>query len=83
MSSVEFDEDKFGKPPTPPVVSPTYSPNIPNATFGNPGPRPGTPRMAAWLMRKGIRSEHAAQAVLIGVVVFNIIVTIIIIKFVI
>ncbi len=75
---IEFDEDKFGKPAAPTTSA---SGGVPNATFGQPNPPANAPKMAQWLMRKGIRSEHAAQAILIGVVIFNFILTFVIVKF--
>ena len=39
------------------------------------------PPMVQWLMRHGIKSPLAAQAVLIGIVVVNIIITYIIIRY--
>ena len=44
--------------------------------------RPQVPGMAAWLMKKGIiKDESQAGGVLVGIVLFNIVVTIVVIYF--
>jgi hypothetical protein len=70
MSSVEFDEDRISY--SRPQVS-----GMPN--FQAPGGNVASsnaPKMTQWLMRHGIKSAGAAQAILIAVVLLNIVITI-------
>jgi hypothetical protein len=72
-SGVEFDEDKiiYRRP------APGGSPSIGG---GNPG-RPSS-GMAAWLIRKGwAKSNNSAQILLVVIVLINIIITYILIKY--
>jgi hypothetical protein len=58
--------------------------------FGGAPPPPGytdprmanVPKMAQWLMKKGLaRSPHVAQAILIAVIIINIIITFLVVRF--
>jgi hypothetical protein len=74
-SGVEFDEDQLKYAPRPNTPAGSYSMN----QYGSPNT---DPKMVQWLMKKGIvKSPAMAQAVLIGLVVVNIIITFIVIKF--
>lgn len=76
-SGVEFDEDalKYAPRPNMHTSSGSYSVN----QYGTPSTEP---RMVQWLMKKGIvKSPATAQVVLIALVVVNIVVTFIIIKY--
>ncbi len=81
MSNVQFEEDNFSfkKPPTVAPSTPGFQVQSPN--YGHPNVPDNTPKMSRWLMNHGIKSSNAAQIVLIAVVVINIIVTIIMVKF--
>ena len=82
-SGVEFDEDSFGY----------GAKRFPSSKIGGVGAGlPGNysanssaenqPAMVRWLMRKGIvKSPNAAQAILIAIVVINIIITFIVVKY--
>jgi hypothetical protein len=76
-SGVEFEEDSFSYKPKPrlsggPAGS---SPGVP-ASVGN------EPKMVQWLMRHGIaKSGTSAQVILIIVVIINIIITYVVIKY--
>lgn len=76
-SGVEFDEDQL-----------KYAPRAnttPGGSFGAPGQfvTPNNePRMVQWLMKKGIvKSPTAAQVILIGLVVINLIITFVVINY--
>lgn len=79
-NGVEFEEDTFGlKRPNQTASSgggsSSYSP------ANNTGD--GEPAMVRWLMRRGWVKTHAGgQGVLIAIVIINIIVTFIVIKFI-
>ena len=79
-SGVEFEEDKFtfGKPAGNTVSAPS---GMPNLGYGRPQLPSNTPKMAQWLMKHGIKSSASAQAILIALVIFNIIVTFVVVKF--
>lgn len=83
-AGVEFDEDKFSYAPARPVARPGGY-GIPNATFSrNVGMNAGStePGIAGWLIRHGFaNSPRAAQGIMIGVVILNVIITFIVIKF--
>jgi hypothetical protein len=77
-SGVEFDEDKFSYArPTPAQGSPV---GVPNAAYTSPVAS-NTRGMHGWLMRHGVKSAAGAQVVLIAVVILNIVVTFVVIKF--
>jgi hypothetical protein len=82
-SGVEFEEDKFmsGRPSTPSSSAGNSNSHLPNLGYGRPIPPPNTPKMSQWLMKHGIKSEHSAQVILIGIIIFNIVVTFIMVKF--
>ncbi len=75
MSNVEFEADKIG-----------YS-NRQNASSGyggssNTGTSGNQPKMAKWLISKGIvKSAGAAQGLLIALIVINLIITYIVIDY--
>ncbi len=77
-SGVEFEEDKFmgGHAATPP--RPNSGPNL---GYGRPQLPSNTSKMTIWLMKHGIKSERGAQIVLFGVIIFNIIVTFLVISY--
>ncbi|MEN9912998.1 MAG: hypothetical protein RLY66_406 [Candidatus Parcubacteria bacterium] len=80
-SGVEFDEDSL-----------KYARHIPAAggfqqtqqQYSFPGQQMGgnEPKMIQWLMKKGIvKSPNMGQAILIGMVIINIIITFVVIKY--
>lgn len=76
---IEFEEDNFGRPSTGAHIG-AYggSPGLSAQGFSIPS---NTPKMTAWLMKKGIaKSEKSATGVLLIVVAINIIITFIIFK---
>ena len=81
---VEFDEDKnnFARPATHPPAQPVFSGG--GAPVGGPigvggGKIPG---MSRWLIEHGFAgSSTAAQVILIAVVVINILITFVIVKY--
>lgn len=79
-SGVQFDEDalKYSRPrPAVGGVSGGYSPMSQFA-----GPSGNEPRMVQWLMKKGIvKSPNAGQFILVGIVIVNIIIMFIVIKY--
>ena len=82
-SGVEFDEDKFSYSAKPQVPG-----SIPGAAYGGyniPGygnQNANIHGMAGFLIRHGLaKTYHGAQMVLIGVVIFNVIVTFIVIHY--
>jgi hypothetical protein len=79
-SGVEFDEDSLKYAPRRPAAGGGFQPS----PYGIPGQQGGgnQPGMVAWLMRKGIvKSPAVGQVILIGLVVVNIVVTIIVIMY--
>ena len=93
-SGVEFEEDSFGQ--NRPAAGPSSAEQVPNS-FGNmagglsyvpTNSRYGAANqarggMAGWLIRHRLaKTPEAAQKVMIGIVVFNLIVTFVVIKFV-
>jgi len=71
-SGVEFDEDKFS----------FGAPSGQAARYGRATSSAGVPKMSAWLMKKGIvKSPMAAQIFLIGLILFNVIITYVAIKY--
>jgi hypothetical protein len=79
-TGVEFEEDTFGvKRPNPQAT--TSSGQYSYAAADNAS-NSNESAMIRWLMKKGIVKSHAAgQAILVGILVLNIIVTFIVIKF--
>jgi len=77
-SGVEFDEDKIsygGRPRYTNMSSPAGGGYSPISAGNQPG-------MVGWLMRKNIaKTPGAAQGILIGLVVCNIIITYIVINY--
>ncbi|MFA6601907.1 MAG: hypothetical protein WCT02_03545 [Candidatus Paceibacterota bacterium] len=86
-SGVEFEEDSFGSTTRRPVAQSPYSspPNFPSQPGGSQmygGGNQNVPGLAGWLMRHGVaKSSSSAQTILIGIVVANIIITFIVIKY--
>ncbi len=82
-SGVQFEEDSFSfdKPPSASSKATGGFEAPPNLGYGRPQLPSNTPKMAQWLMKHGIKSSRAAQAVLIVVVIINIIITFVVIKF--
>ncbi|MES2216207.1 MAG: hypothetical protein V4481_02830 [Patescibacteria group bacterium] len=84
-SGVQFEEDSFSfNKPAAPSSAPTTSGGFqapPNLGYGRPQLPSNTPKMAQWLMRHGIKSPNAAQTILVVVVIVNIIITFVVIKF--
>ncbi|MEK7642068.1 MAG: hypothetical protein AAB365_03730 [Patescibacteria group bacterium] len=79
-SGVEFDEDKLKYTPRP-VAGGGFQPNQ-YAFSAQQGGGGNEPRMVRWLMKKGIvKSPNTAQVVLIGLVVINIIITVVVISY--
>jgi hypothetical protein len=76
-SGVEFEEDKFSFNKTTPTAS---TPGVPNMGYGRPQIPSNTPKMAQWLMKHGIKSSHAAQVVLVVIVIINIIISFIVVN---
>jgi hypothetical protein len=80
MSSngVQFDEDSFS------YNRSTTSPGVNRAPVGNynqPIPGGSERGMAGWLMRHGIaKSNNLAQGILIAIVIVNVIITYVVIK---
>lgn len=80
-SGVDFEEDSFGK--AKPSATPSFSgsPNFVHTSFS--APSSDQSGMAGWLMRHGFaNSEKVAQGILISIVVINVIITIVVIKFI-
>lgn len=78
-SGVEFDEDKFNY-----GARPARPGGIPSGGmgYGRPAPASNVPKMAQWLIKKGIvKSEGAAQGLLLAVVIINIIITFVVIYY--
>ncbi len=79
-SGVEFDEDSLKYARRPVATGGFQS----GQQYSFPGQPVGgnEPKMVQWLMRKGIvKSPNAAQAILIGLVIVNIIITFVVIKY--
>lgn len=77
-NGVEFDVDKveYSSRRSSPRV------NIPSNFDGNFGSNSAEPKMSRWLMGKGlVKSPQSAQKILIAVVIINIIITFIIVKY--
>ena len=71
-NGVEFEGDKF-----------SLGNQRPQFNQAGMGANSGEPKMVRWLMNKGIvKSANIGQLVLIGVIIFNIIITYIIVKFI-
>lgn len=75
-SGVEFDEDSFAK------IRPTQSPSYGasqgySSQYSQYGNTPSYDKkgMTGWLMRHGIKSNAAAQGILFGVIIINVIIT--------
>ena len=78
---VEFDGDEVNKygGRTPPPSSPNAVPPAAGGRTFYPGEARG---MAGWLMRhRWAKSESSAQGILLAIVILNIVVTFIIVKF--
>ena len=75
-SGVEFDEDKLKYAPRSSASGGSYTPLN---RYGSPNTEP---KMVQWLMKKGIvKSPATAQIVLITLVIINIIITFVVIKY--
>jgi hypothetical protein len=78
-TGVEFEEDKlsYGNPSrSRPSGAPTFS------GYHQTIPADNEPRMIRWLMKKGIvKSTHMAQGLLVALVIINIIITYVVIKY--
>lgn len=73
-SGVEFDTDKS-------LYRPPQSNINKSSSVGN-DQQQGVGGISGWLIRKGLaKSENSAQIILIGVVILNVVITIIMIKF--
>jgi hypothetical protein len=72
---IQFDEDKFNYSVKP-------QPNFAGTNGQQYSSSSNATGLAGWLIKKGwVKSESAAQVVLFGVIGINIIITIVIIKF--
>ncbi len=81
-SGVEFDEDRinYGAPQSERRNAPSSFAGSPTSGGANSFGR--QPKMIQWLMDKGIaKSPNMAQMILIGMVIFNLVVTFIVLKF--
>lgn len=75
-SGVEFDEDKLKYAPRATASGGVYTPLN---QYGTPST---DPRMVRWMIKKGIvKSPAAAQMILITLVIINLIITFIVIKY--
>lgn len=75
-SGVEFDEDKLKYAPRTASSGRSYAPMN---QYGTPST---DPRMVRWLIRKGIvKSPAAAQVILITLVIINLVITFVVIKY--
>ena len=83
-NGVEFEEDQFGYGRKPFNQGGQVSQGVPvsNTQFANYGSARAEPKMTQWLMRHGfVKSPKGAQVILIAVVIINIIITFVVIKF--
>jgi hypothetical protein len=80
-SGVTFDEDNMNYAPRPTPAGSSYSAS--QTKYGAPGVSQefGQPAMVRFLMRHGIGSPKIAQGILVAVVVINLIITFIVIKY--
>ena len=76
--NIEFDEDKYGLKPNAGNSSGTLN------TVYSPAPAKKQPSMIAWLIKHGLaKSTNSANAILLVIVAINIVISIIIIRFII
>lgn len=81
-SGVEFDEDKFsyGRPRPTGSMPATGGSAYPQTSYGSGERIPG---LTGWLVRHHLaKSENSAQYVMVGIIIINIIITFLVIKFI-
>ena len=72
-SGVEFEEDSFSRSYGQATPGQSFSPSLASMGYADPNLPKG---MAGWLMKRGIvKSPQGAQMMLIGIIIFNCIVT--------